>query len=103
MGEILIKITSSLSLHNTGGRDRDTYQYHHHILTLNAPRTVFQNYELFRFMIMSRTAPENNGIYYTVSKVPLQPIKGLFLWDLLDQKTGVCLKISELRGQLFPD
>ena len=52
---------------------------------------------------MSGGAPENNGIYYIVSKVPLQPIKGLFLWELLDQKTGVCLKISELRGQLFPD
>ena len=49
-------------------------------------------------MIMSRTAPENNGIYYTVSKVPLQPIKGLFLWELLDQKTGACLKISDLGG-----
>ena len=53
-------------------------------------------------MIMSVTAPENNGIHYTVSRVPLQPIKGLFLWDLLDQKTGVCLKISDLWGAAVP-
>ena len=70
---------------------------------LNAPRTVFKITSCLGVMIMAGTAPENNGIHYTVYKVPLQPTnKGfVFMGVVRPENWGLLEDHRSGGGQLF--